>query len=343
MRLGARVVPAEKTRRSVHGKLKRFMELATIAKAVVPDFPAPSEDRRRVPREPAGADLRVFLFGELVGEPVDHPVIRPSINAVAETYDLAVRNPSSARRSRPTPASASTASCTWRAAPQDLVLQNKMQRRLGQLTGTCFQRCVGMDAINALHSVTFEIDEQHGTPYHARFISFVTAMQQRGFVIGGAMTDVKGDRGKAPHEQADPGPLRARQPAHGRGRLPEGRQGPPDRLHQRALAAGHADHAPRQGRQGLRHRRRRAGGCRRHHLHLWPPVLRHAQHGGRRDRSGQQAVRRPGSDDRLRRRLRALGERLHGWRGGVRRHARRALHHLSPAQLRLQDPGWATC
>src|SRR5687767_6082256 len=40
-----------------------------------------------------GRGLRVFLFGELVEEPVDHPVIRPSINAVAETYDLAVREP----------------------------------------------------------------------------------------------------------------------------------------------------------------------------------------------------------------------------------------------------------
>ena len=40
-----------------------------------------------------GRKLRVFLFGERVAEPVDHPIIRPSINAVAETYDLAVRNP----------------------------------------------------------------------------------------------------------------------------------------------------------------------------------------------------------------------------------------------------------
>ena len=37
--------------------------------------------------------LRVFLFGELVQEPVDHPLIRPSINAVAETYRLAEQEP----------------------------------------------------------------------------------------------------------------------------------------------------------------------------------------------------------------------------------------------------------
>jgi len=38
-----------------------------------------------------GRKMKVYLFGEIVEEPVDHPLIRPSINAVAETYDLAVR------------------------------------------------------------------------------------------------------------------------------------------------------------------------------------------------------------------------------------------------------------
>ncbi|MGW8251848.1 MAG: 4-hydroxyphenylacetate 3-hydroxylase N-terminal domain-containing protein, partial [Anaerolineales bacterium] len=90
------------------------------------------------------------------------------------------------------------------ASPGDLVLQNKMQRRLGQLTGTCFQRCVGMDALNSLYSVTYEIDEVHGTPYHARFKSFLTHMQRQNTVIGGTMTDVKGDRSQPPHRQADP-------------------------------------------------------------------------------------------------------------------------------------------
>ena len=38
-------------------------------------------------------NLKVYLFGELVKEPVDHPMIRPSINAVAETFDLANEDP----------------------------------------------------------------------------------------------------------------------------------------------------------------------------------------------------------------------------------------------------------
>lgn len=151
-----------------------------------------------------GRGLTVYLFGERVPEPVDHPMIRPSINAVARTYDLANENPELA--------SAESAICGKRVnrflhvteSVDDVVLQNRMQRRLGQMTGTCFQRCVGMDAINALHSVTFEIDRKHGTPYHQRYLDFVGEMQERNLVIGGAMTDPKGDRSKGPSAQQDP-------------------------------------------------------------------------------------------------------------------------------------------
>ncbi len=148
-------------------------------------------------------NLKVYLAGELVPEPVDHPIIRPSINAVAETYDLAERNPDLGKVQSPYTGEPINRFLHIARSPDDLVNQNKMQRRLGQLTGTCFQRCVGMDALNALHSVTFEIDSAHGTDYHQRFIDFVRLAQSSGYVIGGAMTDVKGDRSKAPHEQDD--------------------------------------------------------------------------------------------------------------------------------------------
>jgi 4-hydroxybutyryl-CoA dehydratase/vinylacetyl-CoA-Delta-isomerase len=149
-------------------------------------------------------NLKVYLFGEQVEEPVDHPVIRPSINAVAETYDLAVRDPELGAADSPYTGGRINRFLHIAESPEDLVMQNKMQRRLGQLTGTCFQRCVGMDAFNSLHSVTYEIDEAHGTQYHQRFIDFVTMAQHAGYVVGGAMTDAKGDRSKAPHEQHDP-------------------------------------------------------------------------------------------------------------------------------------------
>ena len=151
-----------------------------------------------------GRNLRVFLFGKQVEEPVDHPMIRPSVNAVAATFDLALSDPELASAVSPYTGERISRFLHVAGSREDVVMQNKMQRRLGQLTGTCFQRCVGMDAINSLHSVTFEIDEAHGTQYHRRFCNFVAQAQSHGFVIGGAMTDVKGDRGRAPHAQADP-------------------------------------------------------------------------------------------------------------------------------------------
>jgi 4-hydroxybutyryl-CoA dehydratase/vinylacetyl-CoA-Delta-isomerase len=51
--------------------------------------------------------------------------------------------------------------------------------------------------------VTYDIDQAYGTHFHQRFCKFVAFAQSRGFVIGGAMTDVKGDRSKAPHQQVD--------------------------------------------------------------------------------------------------------------------------------------------
>ena len=151
-----------------------------------------------------GRNLKVFLMGQRVDEPVDHPMIRPSINAMAKTYDLALEAAELATVRSPITGERVNRFLHVAMNPAEVVQQNKLQRRLGQLTGTCFQRCVGMDALNALYSVTYEIDAKHGTPYHARFKAFIKEMQLQNFVIGGAMTDVKGDRSRPPSGQADP-------------------------------------------------------------------------------------------------------------------------------------------
>jgi 4-hydroxybutyryl-CoA dehydratase/vinylacetyl-CoA-Delta-isomerase len=168
------------------------------------DTPTRIETGREYIESLRGRNLRVFLFGELVAEPVDHPMIRPSINAVAETYDLAIREPEVATVESSLTGKRVNRFLHVAHSAEDLVAQNMMQRKLGQNTGTCFQRCVGMDAFNSLYSVTYEIDEKHGTPYHGRLKAFLETMQERNYVVGGAMTDVKGDRSKGPSEQEDP-------------------------------------------------------------------------------------------------------------------------------------------
>ena len=87
---------------------------------------------------------------------------------------------------------------------EDLVNKIKMQRYCGAMTGCCFQRCVGLDAANAVYSTTFECDRKHDTQFHQRFQEYWKWVQQEDLVVDGAMTDPKGDRSRRPKDQVDP-------------------------------------------------------------------------------------------------------------------------------------------
>lgn len=150
--------------------------------------------------------FKVYLQGELVKNTVDHPIIRPSMNSVKATYELAqmpqyedlmtaTSHLTGHKINRFTHLHQST---------EDLIKKIKMQRLLGQYTASCFQRCVGFDAINAVDSTTFEIDAKLGTSYHKNFVKFLIAMQDNDWTVDGAMTDTKGDRGLSPSQQKDP-------------------------------------------------------------------------------------------------------------------------------------------
>ena len=151
-------------------------------------------------------NFKVYLQGERVENPVDHPIIRPSMNSVKATYELAEKPEYEELMTATSHLSGKKINrfCHLHQSTDDLVKKVKMQRLLGQKTGACFQRCVGMDAINAVDSVTFEMDQKLGTSYHERFNKFLSRMQEEDWTVDGAMTDPKGDRGLAPHEQADP-------------------------------------------------------------------------------------------------------------------------------------------
>ena len=136
-------------------------------------------------------NTRVYMFGEKIDNWVDHPMIRPSINCVAMTYALA-QDPQYEELMT------ATSSLTGRKinrfthlhqSADDLVKKVKMQRLLGQKTASCFQRCVGMDAFNAVYSTTYEIDEKCGTSYHENFKKFLIYVQDNDLTVDGAMTD----------------------------------------------------------------------------------------------------------------------------------------------------------
>ena len=151
-------------------------------------------------------NFKVYLQGERVTNPVDHPIIRPSMNSVKATYELAEKPEYEELMTATSHLTGKNINrfCHLHQSTDDLVKKVKMQRLLGQKTGACFQRCVGMDAINAVDSVTFEMDKKLGTFYHDRFIKFLTRMQEEDWTVDGAMTDPKGDRGLPPSQQADP-------------------------------------------------------------------------------------------------------------------------------------------
>ncbi|MBN1828171.1 MAG: 4-hydroxyphenylacetate 3-hydroxylase family protein [Deltaproteobacteria bacterium] len=151
-------------------------------------------------------NLVVYLFGERLSNVVDNPLLRPSMNAVAATYELAHRPE---YEDLLTVASHLTGRkinrfCHIHQNAGDLVKKTKMGRLLGSLTACCFQRCVGMDALNALSIATYDIDKKYGSEYNKRFLDYLEYVQEKDLVCDGAMTDVKGDRARAPHEQDDP-------------------------------------------------------------------------------------------------------------------------------------------
>lgn len=151
-------------------------------------------------------NLQVYMFGKKVENVVDNPVLRPSMNSVKMTYELA-QQPE--YEDLMTATSVITGNKINRfnnihMSTDDLIKKVKMQRLLGQKTASCFQRCVGMDAFNAEYSTTYEIDKKYGTEYHKRFKNFIKFIEENDYTVDGAMTDPKGDRGLSPSQQADP-------------------------------------------------------------------------------------------------------------------------------------------
>jgi len=151
-------------------------------------------------------NTKVYFKGQLLDSVVGHPLVQPHINAVAMTYDMAhdpeyedlvsaTSHLTGKKINRFTHIHQST---------DDLIKKVKMLRAISRMTGSCYQRCVGFDALNAIYSTTFDIDAKTGTNYHERFLEYLKYIQEEDLIIAGAMTDPKGDRSCAPDAQEDP-------------------------------------------------------------------------------------------------------------------------------------------
>lgn len=138
----------------------------------------------------------IYFQGKKLEDPVDHPVLRPSMQCLIDTYDMAFM---------PEYQDLMTATSQFTGHTinrfnnihknlDDLNKKVKLQRLMGQRTGSCFQRCVIMDCANAFYGTTYEIDQAHGTDYFERFKKFIIRVQEEDLIVGGALTDPKGDR-----------------------------------------------------------------------------------------------------------------------------------------------------
>lgn len=154
-------------------------------------------------------NFELYMFGERITNHVDHPIIKPTMNSMAATYELAEEPKFPQYQNVMTATSHLTGKkinrfCHIHQSIEDLVNKSKMGRVLGAYTGSCFQRCVGMDTLNALSMVTYDIDQKYGTEYNRRFLKYLGYVQDEDLACCGAMTDAKGDRSLRPSEQADP-------------------------------------------------------------------------------------------------------------------------------------------
>ncbi len=108
----------------------------------------------------------VYMFGEKVENVVDNPRLRAGIEATGATYELAedpefrdlivtqsklINEPINRFNNPPT-------------SIEDLVARVKINRKLGQRVGTCFQRCTGQDCMCALAVTTFDCRQEVRDP-----------------------------------------------------------------------------------------------------------------------------------------------------------------------------------
>jgi len=146
---------------------------------------------------------RVFIQGEAVPSVPDHPISRPGAMAMAETYEQAQEAPDLFTAESHLTGDRINRFAHIQHSTQDIIDKVVMLREMGRKTACCFQRCAGMDAINAVYAITYDIDREYKTPYHERFKEFVKHIQKNDLVPAACMTDSKGDRSLSPSQQAD--------------------------------------------------------------------------------------------------------------------------------------------
>lgn len=146
----------------------------------------------------------VYINGERVDRTDDR--LQGAINVIRETYDRA-NDPEyedvCTVRSHLT-GDKINRFCHIHHSKEDLLNKQLMTKLLCHRVGGCIMRCMGIDALNALSTVTYEMDQALGTDSYQKFVKYLKYFQDYDLCGCCAQTDSKGDRLKRPHEQVDP-------------------------------------------------------------------------------------------------------------------------------------------
>ena len=162
----------------------------------------------------SGADYReslrryqpnIFVDGRKVTSVADERAFQPGINAIALTYDYALKPEYARLMTAVQHTSGKTVNRLTHINTSSGDLLNKLEavRLVCQETG-CAQRYLVHDGLNAVGQVAARLDDAQGSSENtAKFLNYLHRVQDQDLSLGIAMTDAKGDRSLRPHAQAN--------------------------------------------------------------------------------------------------------------------------------------------
>ncbi|ADC65077.1 Vinylacetyl-CoA Delta-isomerase [Ferroglobus placidus DSM 10642] len=133
----------------------------------------------------------IYVKGEKVG--YDHPNVKPVVNAIAYTYDLAKEM--GGVHSDLINGKVNVLNAVIKSFEQ-LVFRYEFQKELSHRLATCNYRCTGCDAINSLAAGLNDKGRK-------KLFEFLKEVQKNDLACTASLTDSKGDRSKRPSEQKE--------------------------------------------------------------------------------------------------------------------------------------------
>ncbi len=148
----------------------------------------------------------LYLGGEKIGR--DDERFIPTTNVMGRTFELALEPDFIDLLTATSHLTGERINrfCHVHQTVEDLHKKQDMTRKICHAVGGCTQRCMGVDAINAIYTVSYEADKGNdgSTEYHNNFKKWLARFQTEDLVGCCAQTDVKGDRMLRPSDQPDP-------------------------------------------------------------------------------------------------------------------------------------------